>query len=126
MLQAQLTHRDEHQWFWYPQLRQDEALLFAQIDPRENWATHCFHTAFVDPDVTTEGRASPHATPIRTPSHALAAATMATRLHAPTRPDPAARCRVLIDGGVRAAPRHNVEVRLLCAWPKGESEAAKL
>ena len=118
MLQAQLTHRDEHQWFWYPQLRQDEALLFAQIDPREDWATHCFHTAFVDPDVTSEGRASHkcHAW-IGTPSHALARLTH-QRL-------PAARCRALIDCGVCAAPRHNVEVRLLCAWPR-KGEAAKL
>ena len=68
---AQLTHRDSHRWFTYPQLAPSEALLFTQYDSRESHPTHCFHTAFIDP---------------KSPPNAV--------------------------------PRHNIEVRLLCAWPK--------
>ena len=67
---AQLTHREGHRWYFYPQLQQDEALLFKQVDIRDG--CQCFHTAFVDPNAPMDG----------------------------------------------ATPRHNVEVRVLAAWPK--------
>jgi len=75
---AQLTHREEHRWYWYPQLASDEALVFKQIDVRDG--CQCFHTAFVDPS-------------------------------SPLKP---------------STPRHNVEVRVLAAWPKKAADKAKL
>lgn len=73
-----LAPREEHRWYYYPQLRADEALIFSQIDSRPDRPTYTFHTAVVDPSGPP--------------------------------PD-------------EATPRHNYELRLLCAWPKAGSDA---
>ena len=73
-----LAPRKEHRWYYYSQLRADEALIFSQIDSRPDRQTYTFHTAVVDPSGPP--------------------------------PD-------------EATPRHNYELRLLCAWPKAGSDA---
>ena len=77
-----LAARPSHKWYYYPQLRPDEALIFSQVDGRSDRRTYTFHTAVVDPNGPLQEE---------------------------------------------AVPRHNYELRLLCAWPKaGPQAAAKL
>jgi hypothetical protein len=69
---------ERHKWYYYPQLRPDEALIFSQVDGRSDRRTYTFHTAVVDPNGPPQEE---------------------------------------------AVPRHNYELRLLCAWPKGPRPA---
>jgi hypothetical protein len=53
-----VTYNPKHQWYWFPQMRRDEALVFkvydSEKDGRARWTAH---TAFADPT------SPPHARP---------------------------------------------------------------
>jgi hypothetical protein len=56
----QVTHNSSHQWFYFPQMQPDEALLIKCFDSDENVsARFTAHTAFDDP--TSSPNASPRA-----------------------------------------------------------------
>lgn len=44
-----LRHSDEHNWYYYPQQRKDECLVFKVYDKKEDGPRFVFHTAFEDP-----------------------------------------------------------------------------
>jgi len=44
-----LRHSDAHRWYYYPQMRKDEALVFKVYDKKEDGPRFVFHTAFTDP-----------------------------------------------------------------------------
>ena len=43
-------HAQDHKWFYYPQMTQDEALLFYVYDKKEDGPRFVMHTAFEHPD----------------------------------------------------------------------------
>lgn len=42
---GQLVHNPDHRWYFFPNLQTDEALVFTQVDGREERPRHSFHTA---------------------------------------------------------------------------------
>jgi hypothetical protein len=53
-----ITHNPAHQWYWFPQMRREEALVFKVFDSlKDGRARWTAHTAFDDPT------APPHARP---------------------------------------------------------------
>ncbi len=45
-----ITYNPEHQWYWFPRMRRDEALIFKVYDSlRDGTARWTAHTAFQDP-----------------------------------------------------------------------------
>jgi hypothetical protein len=51
-------HNDRHRWYWFPQLRNDEALLLKIYDSREEGTARLTaHTAFVHPDTPADAPA---------------------------------------------------------------------
>jgi len=51
------SNSHQHRWFYYPQMKWDEALVFKVYDSREDGPRFVFHTAFNDP--TTPADAPP-------------------------------------------------------------------
>merc|ERR1712039_29441 len=42
---GQIVHNPQHRWYFYPNMKTDEALVFTQVDGREGYPRHSFHTA---------------------------------------------------------------------------------
>merc|ERR1711920_1094006 len=42
---AQPIYNKDHGWYFYPNMQTDEALVFTQVDGRQGYARHTFHTA---------------------------------------------------------------------------------
>mmetsp|Transcript_1097 Transcript_1097/g.2706 ORF Transcript_1097/g.2706 Transcript_1097/m.2706 type:complete len:316 (-) Transcript_1097:59-1006(-) len=42
---AQLVHNERHRWYFFPNMQTDEALVFTQVDGRDEFPRHSFHTA---------------------------------------------------------------------------------
>ena len=56
-----LTHSPQHRWVWYSEMREDECLVFKQMDTRrDNSARLVFHSSFDNPGTEegAEGRRS--------------------------------------------------------------------
>ena len=56
-----LTHSPQHRWVWYSEMREDECLVFKQMDTRrDNSARLVFHSSFDNPgtEAGVEGRRS--------------------------------------------------------------------
>ncbi|MGH7048005.1 MAG: CmcJ/NvfI family oxidoreductase, partial [Stellaceae bacterium] len=52
-----ITWNPDHRWYWFPQMRPDEALVFKVYDSvREGVARFTAHTAFADPDTPPHAR----------------------------------------------------------------------
>uniref|UniRef100_A0A7S2S4K7 Uncharacterized protein n=1 Tax=Mucochytrium quahogii TaxID=96639 RepID=A0A7S2S4K7_9STRA len=52
-------HSDQHDWMYFPLMKPDELLLFAQMDPRAAYAKRCFHTSFYDSSSVAPARPKP-------------------------------------------------------------------
>ena len=44
-----ITHNPAHRWYWFPQMRREEALVFKVYDSIKDSARWTAHTAFDDP-----------------------------------------------------------------------------
>merc|ERR1712083_640319 len=58
---AQVVHRPEHRWIYFPRMTLDEMFVFTQYDQRfddepQKFAKHTFHTAFWDPSAPDPAR----------------------------------------------------------------------
>lgn len=42
---GQIAYNPEHRWYFFPNMQTHEALVFTQVDSREGYPTHSFHTA---------------------------------------------------------------------------------
>ena len=52
-----ITHSPEHQWYWFPRMRRDEALVFKVFDSlKDGRARWTAHTAFDDPTTPPNAR----------------------------------------------------------------------
>ena len=52
-----ITYNPAHRWYWFPQMRPDEALVFKVYDStKDGRARFTAHTAFEDPTTTPHGR----------------------------------------------------------------------
>ncbi|MEE3133369.1 MAG: CmcJ/NvfI family oxidoreductase, partial [Pseudomonadota bacterium] len=45
------AHNPNHRFFYFPQMKPGEVIIFKQFDSRSDKAMVCPHTAFYDPDV---------------------------------------------------------------------------
>lgn len=44
-----LNHKEEHSWYYYPEMEKEECILFYVYDKNEENPGEVFHTAFDDP-----------------------------------------------------------------------------
>merc|ERR1719440_1514579 len=44
-----LAHNDQHKWYYYPEMKKDECLLFKVYEKDEERTQSVYHTAFEDP-----------------------------------------------------------------------------
>jgi hypothetical protein len=52
-----ITHNPAHQWYWFPQMRREEALVFKVFDSlKDGRARWTAHTAFDDPTTPPDAR----------------------------------------------------------------------
>lgn len=42
---GQIAYNPDHKWYFFPHMQTDEALVFTQVDSRQGYPTHSFHTA---------------------------------------------------------------------------------
>ena len=52
-----IAFNEKHKWFYYPEMREDEAMLLKCYDSETDCARFTAHTAFDDPDSPADGPA---------------------------------------------------------------------